>query len=362
MAMAGSPSEYPIVIGVESFGEMTVGDEGHLLSEPHNIRELVAEGVLAEESGLDFFGLGEHHIEEIPLPAPDVVLAAIAARTSRIHLGSAVTVLSSDDPVRVFQRYATLDALSSGRAEVILGRGSNTESFPLFGFDLADYERLFDEKLELFALLHQEKPVTWSGTTRAALPGLQVYPHTASGALPTWVGVGGNPASVVRAARYGFSLMLAIIGGNPARFARLSELFRQATVQAGHAPLPIGVHSPGHVAVTDEQAKEEYWPTYQTFLLDTRRQRGFPEITREYFEHEVAYGSLYVGAPGTVARRIVKTMTTLGASRFDLKYGMGPMVHATLMENIRLFGTEVAPRVREQLQSHHPASTAAQSD
>jgi alkanesulfonate monooxygenase SsuD/methylene tetrahydromethanopterin reductase-like flavin-dependent oxidoreductase (luciferase family) len=270
MAMAGTPGEHPIVIGVESFGEMTVGGDGHLLSEPENIRELVAEGVLAEGSGLDFFGLGEHHIEEIPLPAPDMVLAAIAARTSRIHLGSAVTVLSSDDPVRVFQRYATLDAVSSGRAEVILGRGSNTESFPLFGFDLADYERLFDEKLELFALLRQEKPVTWAGTTRAALGGLQVYPHTASGALPTWVGVGGNPASVVRAARYGFSLMLAIIGGNPARFARLSELFRQATAQAGHAGLPIGVHSPGHVAATDARAKEEYWPTYQTFLLETR--------------------------------------------------------------------------------------------
>src|ERR1700704_231128 len=224
MAMASTCGEHPIVIGVDSFGEMTVGDDGNLLSQSQNIRELVAEGVLAEESSLDFFGLGEHHIEEIPLSAPDMVLAAIAARTSRIHLGSAVTVLSSDDPVRVFQRYATLDALSSGRAEVILGRGSSIESFPLFGFDLADYERLFDEKLQLFAQLRTEQPVAWSGTTRAALPGLQVYPRTDSRALPTWVGVGGNPASVVRAARYGFSLMLAIIGGNTARFARLSAL------------------------------------------------------------------------------------------------------------------------------------------
>ncbi|WP_089016201.1 LLM class flavin-dependent oxidoreductase [Micromonospora inositola] len=328
---------------------MTLGSDGRLLGQPQNIRELVAEGVLAEESGLDFFGLGEHHIEEIPLPAPDLVLAAVAARTSRIRLGSAVTVLSSDDPVRVFQRYATLDALSAGRAEVILGRGSSKESFPLFGFDLADYDRLFEEKLELFARLRAEEPVTWSGTTRAAVPGLQVYPRTAGGALPTWVGVGGNPASVVRAARYGFSLMLAIIGGNPARFARLSTLYRAATDQAGFAPLPIGVHSPGHVAATDEQAREEYWPTYETFMLEARWQRGFPEITREYFEHEVEYGSLYVGSPDTVARRIVRTVTTLDASRFDLKYGMGPMPHAVLMENIRLFGTEVAPRVREQL-------------
>ncbi|GAA4574792.1 LLM class flavin-dependent oxidoreductase [Planotetraspora kaengkrachanensis] len=347
--MEGTRGGHPIVIGLDSFGEMTAGGDGELLSQPQNIRELVAEGVLAEESGLDFFGLGEHHIEEMPLSAPDLVLAAVAARTSRIRLGSAVTVLSSDDPVRVFQRYATLDALSSGRAEVILGRGSSVESFPLFGFDLADYDRLFEEKLDLFARLRAEQPVTWSGTTRAALPGLQVYPHTARGALPTWVGVGGNPASVVRAARYGFSLMLAIIGGNPARFTRLSELYREAAAGSGSAPPPIGVHSPGHVAATDEQAKEEYWPTYRTFLLDVRRRRGFPEITREYFEHEVEHGSLYVGSPETVARRIATTMTTLGATRFDLKYGMGPMPHTTLMENIRLFGTEVAPRVRERL-------------
>src|SRR6266496_3587321 len=183
--MASTCGEHPIVIGVDSFGDMTAGSDGNLLSQPQNIRELVAEGVVAEESSLDFFGLGEHHIEEMPLSAPEMVLAAIAARTSRIHLGSAVTVLSSDDPVRVFQRYATLDALSSGRAEVILGRGSSIESFPLFGFDLADYERLFEEKLELFAQLRTERAVTWSGTTRAAMPGLQVYPRTASGALPT---------------------------------------------------------------------------------------------------------------------------------------------------------------------------------
>src|SRR5258705_949177 len=237
--MTSTYAEHPIVIGLDSFGDLTVGTDGNLLSQPHNIRELVAEGVLAESSSLDYFGLGEHHIEEIPLSAPDLVLAAIAARTSRIHLGSAVTVLSSDAPVRVFQRYATLDALSSGRAEVILGRGSSIESFPLFGFDLADYDRLFEEKLELFARLRTERPVTWSGTTRAAMPGLQVYPRTAGGALPTWVGVGGNPASVVGAARYGFSLMLAIIGGNPARFARLSELFPEGTAPSRLALLPI---------------------------------------------------------------------------------------------------------------------------
>jgi probable LLM family oxidoreductase len=347
--MVSRLEEHPVVIGIDSFGEITLGVDGAPLSQPQNIRALVDEGVLAEESGLDFFGLGEHHTEEIPLPAPDLVLASVAARTSRIHLGSAVAVLSSDDPVRVFQRYASLDALSSGRAEVILGRGSSKESFPLFGFDLADYDILFEEKLELFARLRTEQPVTWSGTTRAELRGLQVFPRTDGGALPTWIGVGGNPASVVRAAKYGFSLMLALIGGNPARFARLSELFRRATEEFGHAPLPIGVHSPGHVAATDEQARDEYWPTYETFMLEARHERGFPEITRGYFEHEVEAGSLYVGSPETVARRIAKTMTVLGANRFDLKYGMGPMPHDQLMENIRLFGTEVAPRIREHL-------------
>ncbi|MFI2299504.1 LLM class flavin-dependent oxidoreductase [Actinacidiphila glaucinigra] len=344
-------ASFPVVIGVDSFGDVTKDAAGRPHAHPENLRTLVEEGVAAERAGLDFFGLGEHHIEEMPLSAPDLVLTAVAARTSRIRLGSAVTVLSSDDPVRVFQRYATLDALSQGRAEVILGRGSSTESFPLFGFDLADYERLFEERLELFAALRTERPVTWSGTTRAALPGLQVFPRTASGALPTWVGVGGSPASVVRAARYGFNLMLGAIGGNPARLARLTELFRRSTAEAGYGPRPIGLHSPGHVAATDEQAGEEYWPYYESFMLEARRERGFPPITRAYYEHERAYGSLYVGSPATVARRIVRTMRVLGATRFDLKYGMGPMPHAHLMENIRLFGTEVAPRVRAELAS-----------
>lgn len=347
--MPQAQETYPIVIGINSFGDITSDDAGRPFDQPENIRSLVEEGVLADESGLDFFGLGEHHIEEMPLSAPDLVLAAVAARTSRIRLGSAVTVLSSDDPVRVFQRYATLDALSNGRAEVILGRGSSKESFPLFGFDLADYDRLFEEKLELFAALRSERPVTWSGTTRAPLPGLPVFPRTASGALPTWIGVGGSPTSVARAARYGFNLMLAIIGGNPARMTRLADLFRQSIAQFGFGSRPIGVHSPGHVAATDEQAIEEFWPHYEAFMLEARYQRGFPPITREFYERELEHGSLYVGSPETVARRIAKTMRVLGATRFDLKYGMGPMPHSQIMENIRLFGTEVAPRIREHL-------------
>jgi probable LLM family oxidoreductase len=347
--MVNRLEDQPVTIGVDSFGDITLGPDGEPFDQPHNLRALVEEGVLADQVGLDHFALGEHHIEEIPLSAPEIVLAAVAARTSHIRLGSGVTVLSSDDPVRVFQRYATLDAVSNGRAEVILGRGSSIESFPLYGFELADYDVLFEEKLDLFAALRSERPVTWEGTTRAALPGLDVFPRTASGALPTWVGVGGNPKSVIRAASYGFNLMLAIIGGNPARFRALAELYREATQQLGLPDLPIGIHSPGHVAETDEQAMEEYWPHYRDFLLDVRRQRGFPTITREFFDHEVEHGSLYVGSPETVAVKVAKTMDLLGANRFDLKYGMGPMPQEHLMSTIRLFGTEVAPRVRELL-------------
>src|SRR6266487_1682843 len=348
--MASTCGEHPIVIGVDSFGDMTAGSDGNLLSQPQNIRELVAEGVVAEESSLDFFGLGEHHIEEMPLSAPEMVLAAIAARTSRIYLGSAVTVLSSDDPVRVFQRYATLDALSSGRAEVILGRGSSIESFPLFGFDLADYERLFEEKLELFAQLRTERAVTWSGTTRAAMPGLQVYPRTASGPLPVWIGVGGSPQSVMRAARYGFSLMLAIIGGSPARFAPFSQLFSQALESVGRDALPVGVHSPGHVAATDEQAREEFWPRYLEVIRRVSETRGFAIPTEESFRFEIGpQGALYVGSAETVAQKIAQNLTVLGANRFDLKYGMGGLSHEALMTNIELYGTQVVPRVRELL-------------
>jgi probable LLM family oxidoreductase len=282
------------------------------------------------------------------LSAADVVLAAIAARTSRIHVGSAVTVLSSDDPVRVFQRYSTLDAVSGGRAEVILGRGSSIDSFPLFGYDLADYEALFEEKTNLFAELLKGSPVTWEGKTRASLHNQDVVPHLESGSFPVWIGVGGSPQSVIRAAHYGFSLMLAIIGGSPARFAPFSELFRQALDQFGRAPLPVGVHSPGHVAETDEQAREEFWPRYLEVITRYSRIRGFAIPTEESFMHEIGpHGALHVGSPETVARKIAQTMRSLGANRFDLKYGMGGLPQEALMTNIELYGTQVIPRVRE---------------
>ena len=342
--------QFPLVLGLDTFGDVTHDDEDRPLSHAQTIRNLVEQGVLADQVDVDFFGIGEHHTDDFPLSAADVVLAAIAARTNRIHVGSAVTVLSSDDPVRVFQRYSTLNGVSGGRAEVILGRGSSIESFPLFGYDLADYEDLFEEKTNLFAELMKGGPVTWQGKTRPALDNQDVVPHTESGPFPVWIGVGGSPQSVLRAARYGFSLMLAIIGGSPARFAPFSQLFRQALESVGREPLPVGVHSPGHVAATDEQAREEFWPRYLEVITHVSKTRGFAIPTKESFLYEIGpQGALYVGSPETVAQKIAQNLTTLGANRFDLKYGMGGLSHETLMTNIELYGTQVIPRVRELL-------------
>jgi probable LLM family oxidoreductase len=339
---------FPLVLGLNTFGDVTNDAEDRPLSHAQTLRNVVEQGVFAEQVGVDFFGIGEHHTSDWPTPAADVVLAAIAARTSRIHVGSAVTVLSSDDPVRVFQRFSTLNAISSGRAEVILGRGSSIDSFPLFGYDLADYEELFEEKINLFAELRKGGPVTWSGNTRASLNNQDVVPHAEFGPFPTWIGVGGSPQSVVRAAHYGFALMLAIIGGSPSRFAPFSRLFHQALDKFGQAPLPVGVHSPGHVADTDEKAREDFWPRYLQVITHVAKTRGFAIPTRESFMSEVGpRGALYVGSPETVAQKIAANLTALDASRFDLKYGMGGLSHEALMRNIELYGTQVIPRVRE---------------
>jgi probable LLM family oxidoreductase len=336
--------------GLDTFGDRNSDPDGKPQSHAQTIRNVVEEGVLAEQAGLDFFGIGEHHTDYFPMPAGDVVLAAIAARTERIRLGSAVTVLSSDDPVRVFQRYSTLNAVSSGRAEVILGRGSSVESFPLFGYDLTDYEELFDEKATLFAELLKGGPVTWEGKTRAPLLHQDVVPHTESGLFPVWIGVGGNPQSVIRAARLGFSLALAIIGGPPSRFAAFSQLFQRALEQFGRPPLPVLVHSPGHVATTDEQAKAEFWPRWQEIFTLVAAERGFAIPTEQSFDRETGPdGALYVGSPETVARKIATNLRALGASRFDLKYGMPGLTHDQLMTSIELYGREVVPRARELL-------------
>jgi probable LLM family oxidoreductase len=347
---------FPLVLGLDTFGDLTHDADDRPQSHAQTIRNVVEQGVLADRVGVDFFGIGEHHTDDFPMPAADVVLSAIAARTKRIHVGSAVTVLSSDDPVRVFQRFSTLNAVSGGRAEVILGRGSSIDSFPLFGYDLADYEELFEEKVHLFAELLKGGPVTWEGRTRASLTNQDVVPHTEFGPFPTWIGVGGSPQSVVRAAHYGFSLMLAIIGGSPARFAPFSRLYHQALESFGRAPLPIGVHSPGYVAETDEQAQEEFWPRYLEVITRYSKIRGFAVPTRESFTFEVGpRGALFVGSPETVAQKIAANLAALGANRFDLKFGMPGLLQEALMKNIELYGAEVIPRVRALVAGKPPA-------
>jgi probable LLM family oxidoreductase len=339
----------PLELGLDTFGDVTVDSAGQRQSDAQVIRNVIAQGVLADQVGIDFIGIGEHHRDDFAISAPDMVLAAIAGQTERIHLGTAVTVLSSDDPIRVFERFSTLDAASNGRAEVILGRGSFTESFPLFGFDLADYETLFNEKLDLFVQLLKEKPITWSGSYRAPLVNQDVFPKTESGRLTSWIGVGGSPESVVRSVRTGIPMMLAIIGGDPGRFLPYVELYGRASDQLGLPRMPLGAHSPGHVAATDELAREQLWPHFKANRDRIGGERGWPPVTETEFVNEIEHGSLYAGSPETVARRIAKTAQTLGLDRFDLKYANGPMPHEQLMSSIELYGTQVIPLVREML-------------
>ena len=340
--------EHP-TFGLDTFGDLELDAAGTPVSQAEAIRQVVAEAVAADEVGLDFFGIGEHHRADFAVSTPDVVLAAIAGRTERIRLGTSVTVLSSDDPIRVFQRFATLDATSDGRAEVTLGRGSFTESFPLFGLSLEDYEVLFDEKLELFVRLLEERPVTWEGTVRPPVDGIEVFPRTEHG-LTAWVGVGGTPESVVRAGRHGLPLVVAVIGGSPERFRPLVDLYHRALDYYHHGTRPVSMHSPGHVAATDELAREQMYPHQAAAFTKIGAERGWGPYTPEQFEDGASpTGSLFVGSPETVAQKIAWAVRTLGLSRFQLKYAVGTLPHAQRLESIRLYGTEVVPRVRELL-------------
>jgi len=338
-----------VELGLDTFGDITAGPDGELLSHAQVLRNVIEEAVLADEVGVDAIGLGEHHRPDFAISEPDIVLAAIATRTKRIWLGSAVTVLSSDDPIRVFERFSTLNAVSNGRAEVTLGRGSFIESFPLFGFDLSDYEKLFEEKLELFAALLKNEPVTWSGTTRPPLTNQRVFPPIEKGRLRTWIGVGGSPESVVRAAHYDLPLMLAIIGGDPKRFRPYVDLYHRAFAQSGRPVQPVGIHSHGYVADTDEQAREEFWPHYKASRDRIGAERGWPPATRAAFDQEVNGGALHLGSPETVAHRIATTIKDLGAVRFDMKYSAGTLPHDKSMRCIELYGTKVIPMVREMV-------------
>ncbi len=331
-----------VQFGLDTFADIPEG-----MTNPEAIRAVVEEGVRADQVGIDVFAIGEHHRKEFVGESPEMMLAAIAGRTEQIKLATAVTVLSTDDPVRVYQRFATLDGISNGRAEVVLGRGSFTDSFPLFGYDLADYNELFEEKFDLLAKLLPGEPVTWSGKLRSALEAVDVFPKTADG-LRAWVGVGGSPDSVVRSVRYGIPMILAIIGGNPMRFEPYVDLYRRAQAQLGVAePMPLGIHSPGHIAETDAEAVAQYWPGFRELRTTIGRERGWPAPRYEEYLAEVKSGSLYVGSPDTVAAKMAKTIGGLGADRFSLVYqaaqpGLG-------MQNVELYGTEVIPRVRELL-------------
>ncbi len=333
---------------LDTFGDVTLGADGKHKPQDQVIRDVVDQAVLADQIGLDYIGLGEHHRDDFAISAPEPILGAIAARTERIRFGTAVTVLSSDDPIRLFQRFATLNALSNGRAEIILGRGSFTESFPIFGFDIRDYETLFNEKLDLFTRVLRNPTVTWSGKHRPPLKNQAIYP-TLSQPLKVWIGVGGTPELVMRAVQYDLPMILAIIGGAPQRFRPFVDLFHRAYGQTGKRTQPLGVHSPGHVAATDLEAQEEIWPHYKALHDRIGRERGWPPTTHEHFLHEVHRGSLYVGAPETVARKIAQTARTLDLQRFEMKYSSGPLPHEKLMRSIELYGAKVVPLVRDML-------------
>jgi probable LLM family oxidoreductase len=341
-------------LGIYSFGE--VSD-----STPHSaaqrLRALVEEIQLADQVGLEVFGVGEHHRPDFVVSAPTVVLAAAAEHTQQIRLSSAVSVLSSDDPVRVFQSFATLDLLSGGRAEIMVGRGSFIESFPLFGYNLNDYDTLFSAKLDLLLKIRDSERVTWSGKHRAMLNDLGIYPRPLQEPLPIWVAVGGTPQSVVRAAALGLPMALAIIGGAPERFAPLVELYREAALESGRDPaqLAVSINSHAYVADTPEQARDEFFPAYATMMNRIGRERGWPSMTREQFEALCSpRGALLVGSPQEVAEKILFEHELFGHQRFLAQISVGPLPHDKVLRAIELFGTEVAPAVRKALatQSH----------
>ena len=344
-----------VEFGLDTFGDVTVGADGKQQSHGRVLRDVVAEGELADQVGVDAFGVGEHHRVDFAISAPEVVLAAIAARTEKIRLNSSVTVLSTDDPVRVYERFTTLDGISNGRAEIILGRGSFTESYGLFGYALRDYEALFEEKLALFAqLLEYDRtgePVSWKGRHYPALDRQRPFPRTESGQLAVSIGVGGSPESVVRAARYRLPLTLAIIGGNPRRFLPYVQLYHQALDQSGASRLPVAIHSHGYVAESDGPARAELFKPWAEMRNRIGSERGWPPTTMREFEAEADGGSLYVGSPDTVARRIADTVSAMGIARFTIKYSAGTLSHDRMLRCIELYGREVIPRVRQLLAS-----------
>ncbi|MGO2519155.1 MAG: LLM class flavin-dependent oxidoreductase [Microbacterium sp.] len=337
-----------VEFGLNSFGDIATEDGG-VMSDAETLRLLVDEAQLAESVGLDVFSVGEHYREGMVDAATPVILAAAAQATSTIQLGTSVTVLSTQDPVRLYQQFATVDGLSSGRAQLVLGRASAIESFPLFGYDIAEYEQIFEEKLDLFLRLMHEDHVTWTGQYRAPLENVRLHPRMPDGGIPAWMGIGGSPDSVVRAAQHGLPLMMAIIGGRPDRFAGHAELYLRALSRFGRPELPIGQHSLGFIADTDEEAKNVHWKYWQPVVTALSKERGFYPPTAERYEVEVDTGALFVGSPETVAQKVASSIRSNHLSRFDLKYDLLHLPKDAREHSIRLFGERVAPRVRELL-------------
>lgn len=340
-------------IGIDSFAATDADPVTGLEASPvQRTADLLEEIEQADRVGLDIFGIGEHHRSEFLDSAPAVLLAAAAARTKKIRLTSSVTVISAADPVRVFQQFATLDLISQGRAEIVVGRGSFIESFPLFGLKLEDYDSLFVEKLDLLLKLRDETKVNWKGKHRPDLTGQGVYPRPFQNPIPIWLGVGGTPESAIRAGKLGLPLMVAIIGGQPHRFRPLIELYRDAGEKAGHAPesLKVGLHCLGYVADTNEQAAEEFFPGYARAFAAIGKERGWPPTTRAQFDALLGpSGALHVGDPKTVAEKVLRTSEALGGiDRFSFQMSVASLPHKPLMHAIDLLGTQVAPEIRRQ--------------
>jgi probable LLM family oxidoreductase len=346
-------------LGIYTFGELTEDPEtGRPVEPARRLRDLVEEIELADQVGLDVFGVGEHHRPDFAVSSPAVVLAAGAERTQSIRLSSAVSVISSDDPVRVFQDFATLDLLSGGRAEIMAGRGSFVESFPLFGFDLEHYDELFAEKLELLIELSEHERVTWHGRHRAPIDDLAVYPRPLQERLPIWVAVGGNPASAARAGAHGLPMALAIIGGQPARFAPFAEIHRRAAREAGFdPPPPLSINSHGYIAETSQRASAEAYQPFATMMDRIGRERGWPPLRRQDFEaSRTLHGANFVGSPQEVVEKMLHQHEIFANQRFLLQFSVGTLPHANVMRSIELYGTEVAPVVRREVERRTAAA------
>lgn len=339
-------------LGLSSFAEITpINGVDKPFSAKERINQIIEEIKLADQVGLDIYGLGEHHREDYAVSDPVTVLAAAAAQTENIRLSSAVTVLSSDDPVRVYQRFATLDAISNGRAEIMAGRGSFIESFPLFGYELKDYDLLYKEKLDLLMQINENEIVTWDGQTRAAIDHLKVFPRAVQDKLPIWLATGGNPESSMRAGKLGLPITYAIIGGAPSRFKRNVAMYKAVAESNGFdsSKLPIATHSWGYIAESDEQAMEEYYPSSAYVINQLGQERGWPPYSKEKFEQEIAHGALFVGSPETVAAKIIKLYEDLGVNRFMLHLPLGSMPHEKVLKSIQLLGERVKPIVDEYM-------------